>query len=340
MKSVAREPLGILGLSVKISIAMATYNGSRFLREQLDSFLTQTRLPDEVIISDDCSADETLQIVRAFAERAPFSVVLIKNRYRMGCTANFSQALMKAKGDLVFLSDQDDVWLPIKIERMVDYAQNDPASLVLMNDAALTDVWLGDTGLTKLGQIASAGLSQTRFVMGACAAVRRELLEVCLPIPAKYRSHDSWIVGMADGIGRRRVFSDVLQFYRRHEENVSHFIANRTRRVTRLQRWAAEFGRLVSSRGYDQYLQEVIDQEGVFLRGVLDACARSAPPTMRELEQFARRLERRVDLLTVRLALSRRPRWRRSIGVLSLVRKGAYEEFSGLKTAIQDLISR
>ncbi len=318
---------------------MATYNGGRFLREQLDSFLAQTRLPNELVVSDDCSTDDTLQIVQAFAKRAPFDVVMMQNVCRMGCSANFSRALMNTKGDLIFLSDQDDVWFPIKLERMVAYAQKEHTALVLMNDAALTDACLADTGLTKLGQISSAGLNQNRFVMGSCAAVRRELLEVCLPIPAKYRSHDSWIVGMADGIGRRRVSSDVLQFYRRHEENVSHFIGNRTRRVTRLQRWVAEFGRLVSSRGYCRYLQEILDQEKIFLRGVLDACARSAPPIKQEFEQFSRRLERRVDLLTVRLALSRMPRWRRSIGVLSLVRKGAYKEFSGLKTAIQDLIS-
>ena len=325
---------------MKISIAMATYNGGRFLREQLDSFLAQTRLPDEVIISDDCSTDETLQIVRAFAKRAPFSVVLIKNSYRMGCTANFSQALMKTKGDLVFLSDQDDVWFPIKIERMVGHAKNDRTSLVLMNDAALTDAGLGDTGLTKLGQISSAGLNQTRFVMGACAAVRRELLDLCLPIPAKYRSHDSWIICMADGVGRKRVFSDVLQLYRRHDRNVSQFIGNRTRRVTRLTRWADEFSRLVCSTGYDQYLQEVLDQEKLFLVGAHDACARSAPPIKVEFEQFSRRLQYRVDVLTDRLTLCRRPRWRRCMPILSLMREGAYEDFSGLKTAMQDLISR
>ena len=325
---------------MNISIAVATYNGSRFLREQLDSFLAQTRCPDEVIISDDCSTDDTLKIVRAFAKRAPFDVVLIRNDYRMGYTANFSQALMKAKGDLVFLSDQDDVWFPIKIERMVGYAHNDRTSLVLMNDAALTDAWLCDTGLTKLGQISSSGLNQTRFVMGACVAVRRELLDLCLPIPAKYRSHDSWIIGMADGVGRKRVFSDVLQLYRRHDRNVSQFIGNRTRRITRLTRWVDEFSRLVSSIGYERYLQEVLDQERVFLGGVHDACARSVPPIKVEFEQFSRRLQHRVDVLTDRLTLCRRPRWRRSIAILSLMRKGAYEEFSGFKTAMQDLISR
>jgi len=214
---------------LKISIAMATYNGAKYLREQLDSFVAQTRLPDELVITDDCSTDNTIEIIQAFAATAPFAVRWEQNEKNHGYTGNFNHALMKTTGDLVFLSDQDDVWFPEKLAIMERYALDNPTALVMMNDAALTDAALNDTGLTKQGQIASAGLDQSAFVMGCCAVVRRELLDICLPIPAQFNGHDGWIVKLAEGVGRKHVVPDVLQWYRRHEANESQFIANSTR---------------------------------------------------------------------------------------------------------------
>ena len=86
---------------MKISIAMATYNGGKYLREQLDSFLAQTRLPDELVITDDCSTDDTLAIIETFAATAPFEVRWERNEQNLGYTGNFNKALMKAAGDLV-----------------------------------------------------------------------------------------------------------------------------------------------------------------------------------------------------------------------------------------------
>ena len=100
--------------TLRISIAMSTYNGGKYLQEQLDSFLAQTSLPDELVITDDCSTDNTLEIIQAFAAMAPFEVRWEQNEKNLGYTGNFNQALMKTTGDLVFLSDQDDVWFPEK----------------------------------------------------------------------------------------------------------------------------------------------------------------------------------------------------------------------------------
>ena len=119
---------------LKISIAMATYNGAAYLQEQLDSFLAQTRLPDEVVITDDCSTDETLEIIKGFEESAPFNVHWEQNEHNLGYTGNFNKALIKTTGDLVFLSDQDDVWFRDKLEQVERYAAEHPAALVLMND--------------------------------------------------------------------------------------------------------------------------------------------------------------------------------------------------------------
>ena len=93
---------------MRVTIALATYNGERYLQEQLDSFLAQTRLPDELIVVDDKSTDGTLNILRQFADSAPFSVRWFQNDNNLGYCGNFNQVLLRVDSDIVFLSDQDD----------------------------------------------------------------------------------------------------------------------------------------------------------------------------------------------------------------------------------------
>jgi glycosyltransferase involved in cell wall biosynthesis len=104
-----------VSVETKISIAMAVYNGERFIQEQLESFVRQTRLPDELVISDNCSTDRTVAIVRDFVARAPFPVKLYVNARNIGMSKNFSQAIERCAGNIIFPSDCDDFWLPHKL---------------------------------------------------------------------------------------------------------------------------------------------------------------------------------------------------------------------------------
>lgn len=327
-------------VKLKISIAMATYNGGKYLHEQLDSFCMQTRLPDELVITDDCSTDDTLAIVQSFAASAPFEVRWARNEMNLGYSGNFNKALMETTGDLVFLSDQDDVWFPEKLERMERYALEDRGALVLMNDAALTDAALNDTGLTKRGQITCAGMTDSSFVMGCCAAVRRELLDVCLPIPEGYKGHDNWIVNMAEGLGRKRVFGDVLQWYRRHGGNESKFIANRTAKVTRATVLKSSLSDLIQGGAHQEDGGDVSAQLRAFLAGVRNARDRSSAPLFAEFNAFLVRVENRLVALDGRLEVRAKARWMRLPGVLRLWHKGAYGEFAGAKSAVRDLLCR
>lgn len=330
----SRQPL-------RISIAMATYNGSKYLREQLDSFLAQTRLPDELVITDDCSTDDSVEIIKAFAAKAPFEVRLGCNEKNLGYTANFNQALMKTTGDLVFLSDQDDFWFPEKLERMERYAVDWPAMLVLMNDAALTDDNLNELGLTKQGQIESAGMSESSFVMGCCAVVRRELLDICLPIPMHYKGHDGWIVKMAEGVGRKRVVADVLQWYRRHDQNESQFIANRTNKVTRGIVFRQMLMNAFLSDDQHKQLSAASDQARCFLEGVRDASTRAAvKPLSAALSIYAVELERRLMVFKQRCKIREKPRLARLPAIIDLWRCDGYALFSGIKSAARDLFLR
>ena len=134
---------------MKISIAMATYNGQTFLLEQLQSFTEQTILPDEVVITDDCSSDKTVALINSFKKTAPFKIRVYSNEKNLGYTQNFNKALQLCTNDLIFLSDQDDVWLPTKIEYMLNLTLQYPDKDLFMIDAELVDDSLISSELTK-----------------------------------------------------------------------------------------------------------------------------------------------------------------------------------------------
>jgi glycosyltransferase involved in cell wall biosynthesis len=325
---------------LKISIAMATYNGAKYLREQLDSFVAQTRLPDELVITDDCSTDNTIEIIQAFAATAPFAVRWEQNEKNHGYTGNFNHALMKTTGDLVFLSDQDDVWFPEKLAVMERYALENPEALVVMNDAALTDGNLNDTGLTKQGQIASAGMTDSSFVMGCCAVIRRELLDVCLPVPSHYKGHDNWIVKMAEGVGRKRVVADVLQWYRRHEANESQFIANKTTKVTRGMVFRRSLANAIAGSDQQEQLSAACEQAGYFLEGVRKASRRADEPLASAFTEYSTRLEEHLTAVKRRHTVREKSRLMRLPAIFDLWRSGGYAKFSGMKSAVRDLLFR
>jgi len=322
---------------MRISIAMATYNGARYLKAQLQSFTDQTRHPDELIITDDCSTDETETIVRDFAQTAPFKVLFSRNEQNLGYCGNFNAALMKTTGGLVFLSDQDDVWFPEKIEHMVSVAERNPDALVLMNDAALTDGELNEVGLTKIGQIRSAGISMDGFVMGCCCGIRRELLDLCMPIPAGFKGHDNWIVWLAEGLGGKTVEDKVLQYYRRHETNESQFIANRTTKVTRTQ---AIFHSLknVFQKDAATKARDQVEQLNIFVNGIQSVIEKSPGKYHEQLAVLKEHTIQKMD--TTKRRIKVRDNWLvpRVIATFKLLMHGGYQNTSGFKAVLRDII--
>ena len=214
---------------LKISIAMATYNGGKYLQEQLNSFLAQARLPNELVITDDCSTDNTLEIIQAFAATAPFEVRWEQNEKNLGYTGNFNQALMKTTGDLVFLSDQDDVWFPEKLKFIETLARTSPG-LLFLNDAQIVNAEGLDAGFTKFNQVRSAKRPSQSLVIGCCMGIKRELLDICLSINTNATAHDTWISNIAEYMKKRVVIPVVLQSYRRHSHNVSHGLTSGIRK--------------------------------------------------------------------------------------------------------------
>ena len=202
-----------------ISVCIATYNGERYLREQVDSILVQLGTADELIVSDDGSTDSTLSILESYGDSR---IRIFANTNRKGVIGNFENALKQAKGEYIFLSDQDDVWLPGKVEKCVEALQQ--ADLAL-HDATIIDA---DGNLIAPSFFALrntrkgfwANLKKNGFI-GCCMAFRREMLEKTLPFPPQIAIHDMWIGLLASRKGKVNLVDEPLILYRRHEENAS-----------------------------------------------------------------------------------------------------------------------
>jgi glycosyltransferase involved in cell wall biosynthesis len=317
------------------SIALATFNGAEYLAQQLESFRRQDCLPDELVVSDDASTDDTISVLEAFAADAPFPVRIHRNPSNLGFAQNFSRALSLCTGDLIFLSDQDDYWFPTKIETIASLAQDDEHTQVFINDAELTDDDLNPAGVTKLGQIRSTRMSDDAFVQGSCVAVRREFLRLILPVPPEPWGHDAWIVGFARALGRARIVPEALQYYRRHSANASQFIANDPRKLPRL---LLVRQMLSHSKGFwrDESARIGIwsDRLDLILAG-----GHAGPEMTGELQDLSRRLTAKQAALQVRLALLEKPRPRRMLPVAAMLLRGRYQHFAGLRTAVRDILA-
>lgn len=322
------------GQGMTISIAMATYNGAKFLREQLDSFSAQTRLPDELVVCDDGSKDATLEILETFAASAPFAVRVIRNPENLGFVRNFEKALSLCSGDLIFLSDQDDVWLPEKLATVEAEFRADPKIMVTINDMIITDGELNHNNVTQLGNIRATGFGEQRFLAGCCVAMRNGVVSALVPFPDKQFTHDGWIGDMSVALGVRKIVDRPLQLYRRHGANESQWLLSDPKGVSRAE-MVLKSGLASPLKGWTAYLDRLKVmrkrlQEG---RAVFDALglAERIGPALAFVDGEEWRYGQRIHLLSL-------PRWRRWVSVIGFWARGGYRRFAGWKSAVKDMI--
>jgi glycosyltransferase involved in cell wall biosynthesis len=318
----------------RISIALASYNGARYLQEQLDSLSAQRRLPDELIVFDDASRDDTVGILETFRATAPFEVKVHRNASNLGYSANFELAISRCAGDIIFMSDQDDVWFPEKIETVTRLFEQEPQIMVVSHNHIITNHDLTHDGVTKLQNIRSLGLPSSWLKTGCCTAFRRQWLEVVLPIPHATVTYDLWICQMADLLGVRRILPQSLLYYRRHGANASMWMACTPKRVTPLiilREYGLRDTREPWARQADAYrtcIERLQDCAGLVSSLSSDAVAARA----------VQRLRQKIEAIAARTRLVSRPRWSRAPYVLRFFRTGGYDDFSGWKSAAKDLI--
>lgn len=211
---------------------MCTYNGSRYLAQQLESIASQNELPDELIVCDDRSTDQTLEILEAFSQKAPFRVRLFWNVERLGPAKNFEKAVRLCEGEIIALSDQDDIWKPEKLARLRHTFEKHPEAGYVFSDAEMVNengeslgqkLWDAVDIRGKLTKFSGAGqvevLLRHNLITGATMAFRSSLRNIFLPIPAAWM-HDYWIVLLGSALSSGVPLEESLMMYRRHASQV------------------------------------------------------------------------------------------------------------------------
>ena len=210
-----------------ISVCIPTYNGEKYIKAQLDSIIPQLSAVDEIIVSDDGSTDTTIEIVESYKDNR------IKIYIHEKCSTfskypyykiskNVENALVHATGDLIFLSDQDDIWMKNKVETV---QQTMGENLVLLHDCIIIDENKNELCSSYFLQNKSkAGLISNLInssYLGSCMAIKKEILKTALPFPAIPVPHDIWFGLIADWKGKIKINENKLVMYRRHGNNHS-----------------------------------------------------------------------------------------------------------------------
>ena len=204
---------------------MATFNGGKFIREQLESILSQLPPDAEIIIADDGSTDDTLSVVASLGDSR---IRVLPAEKHFGVIYNYERALQASKGEIIFLADQDDVWLPGKVEKVLA-ALND-ADLVTHDACMLSPSGASDFTWTRTGKLSDIRTYRSGVVAnwwknsftGCCMAFRRNVLDKALPFPKNLPMHDQWLGLVAEKYFKVSYVNEPLVEYRQHSSNATH----------------------------------------------------------------------------------------------------------------------
>jgi glycosyltransferase involved in cell wall biosynthesis len=204
-----------------VSIVLCSYNGSKYLAQQVDSILRQDYSPFELIISDDASTDDTREVLKQYAHHPAVRIFFLEKN--IGLTSNFAFAAEKTKGQLIAFSDQDDIWLENKITRLVTAIGDHP---LVYSDSLLVDE-TGNSMHKKLSDLKRmySGCDSRGYVLYSCVwghgmLITRKLFERSLPMPAEIH-HDIWLTFQAFQYGGIKFLDEILTHYRQHSGSTS-----------------------------------------------------------------------------------------------------------------------
>ncbi len=326
-----------------VSVALCTCNGARYIREQLQSIVSQSHVPSEVVVSDDDSTDETVRICREVAADTAVPFRILSNVPRLGLKKNFERAISATAGGIVFLSDQDDVWFPDRVERMVNCLLETPKTGLVYCDASIVDERLQPTGQTIFQSRPQLRQPETwngsRLVRGlqtkGCTlAFRRWLLPLIVPLPETW-DYDYWISFLAASVSRVRCLAVPLMYHRRHAANTSVDLSLQPAIARNLARarWL---------RGESGYASDVLRWKAAVERlelttGLVDAVRIDEEKLTMSLA-WARQA---LDFSKTRYAARNLHPISRSARVLHCVLRGDYHRYgAGLGSATRDVLCR
>ena len=325
---------------MKISVVMCAFNGAELISEQIKSILSQTRIPDELVICDDGSTDGTWPLLERI-QHPICKIKLKRNEKNLGYVQNFAQGIKLAEGDLIFLSDQDDVWHASKIETMARRFQQVPNLLAYFCNENLVDAGLQPLGVTLFQNNFSDPNEVERFhkdlgwqvilkknvAAGNGLAFRASGKNIVLPIPNGWM-HDAWILSLLGLAGFVDCTPEVLMDYRQHGQQSFGTISSAP-----IKKW---FQRIDRSRGHSlrENALEAERWENLFDRLVAHKKTGDVVFSQERME----RCEEKIAHLRRRAAYSVFPLWR----IVAIAReRPAYAEFgNGSATALKDLLAK
>lgn len=319
---------------MKVVIVLGTYNGGNYIEKQIESFFQQTVLPNELLIADDGSQDNTIEVIERLQQHSPFPISLLQNETNIGYTKNFEQLLSRANADIIFFSDQDDWWCSDKIKKVVAVFEKSPSTMVVINDMILADGNLNPTNFTQLKNIRNIGMSDDSFVAGCAVAMRGRWKKVVLPFPEDYEGHDNWINRLAIITDCRQVIETPLQWYRRHASNVSQSFASQPKKVSRVNAVlshglkSAEEGWIKELRRIKLTEHRLLEKQHFFAEENRTAVYYNA----------LKESKRKVVVYENRIVNTGKSKLKRIIPLFTMLVKGDYRFFSGYKSFIKDII--
>jgi glycosyltransferase involved in cell wall biosynthesis len=284
---------------LRTCVALATFNGATFLAEQLGSYLTQTRLPDELCISDDGSTDETAALISRFAQEAPFAVKVVSSPGRLGANKNFENVLAHCSGDVILFSDQDDVWLPHHVERLLAPMENDARIVVDLERSERFPSSLRKATM-KLPRNQFELVLRHRIAAGHGMAFRANLIPLLVPF-SSHAIYDQWVFLLAAAAGFVTYVGEPLTLHRQHARQAE---ANR---IVSLRTWAANS----ESVTQDQQHSEEEKWRGILARvkehqSLLQDARRATNSLEGKLNFICRRANARNASVPARLAFTLR----------------------------------
>lgn len=207
-----------------VSIAMCTYNGEKYLREQIESILAQSHSNIELVIVDDCSKDRTVEIVKKF-QQTDSRITLIINEKNLGFVKNFEKSISLCKGNFIAPADQDDIWHPKKIELLLSnigdhgLIYSDAIPINENSERSSSGTFLGKNNLVS-------GKNKLAFLFFNCISgntlmFKADLLKYILPFPTNINYHDIWIAFVAASFDGIELYQEPLIYYRRHSDQVT-----------------------------------------------------------------------------------------------------------------------
>lgn len=327
----------------KISVVLCTYNGEKYITQQIESILNQSILPDELIISDDCSSDSSVEIVSNFASKHPATVRFIQGDKNLGFIKNFEKAISLADGEVIFLSDQDDVWSANKIETMLLlFIDHENVGLVY-SDAILTDSELEPTGRTLFESRKSLMLNKPRTapmlikevgINGCTMAFRSNLKELVFPIGEGW-GHDHWIAFIAHTVMDVTPVCQSLMYYRRHEDSAGN---DPLLEGGRVKAWLVGINRV----SVNEYRRDLCRWQVMFQR--LHEIEEKRSMTWinyTNLDVYLRECGRRTELAQLRMRMKKKGRLNRFSDIFDIFSSGSYHQYlHGMKSLAKDLLAR